>query len=360
MNTHILGNVFGPIISGFAARPHIQYPSVFENLRNSGLTFIADLFSNYPYLFVNIIVFGVNLVGLVLAVLFLKETNKKVLQRKANLENPAPIELVEVTPVVEEKTQEQEMEEQRIAEEKENKFNTMIRVTLRSREYVVKYPTWWPRNEILRNRPPLTCCTLQTMGAVCNQAFMAAVPIWMMLSVEHKGLNFGTQELGILGAISGVTMFLYQLLLCPVVLDKLGILNSARVACVIMALTYPFYPEMTYIVNTKWLLWTVLIVTSTLRIASMQTVMTGCNIMINNSVTPENMGKLNGIALSINSLGRAFGPVAATAIFSASSFGTVPPFDVHLIFVLISIGLIGMVGLTIGLPQSLNAPRKKK
>ncbi|KAL0482335.1 peptide/nitrate transporter [Acrasis kona] len=358
-----IGNVFGPIISGFAARPHIQYPNLFVRLSNTPvLSSIAQLFTTFPYLFLNLIVFLVNLIGLILAIFFLKETNRAILDRR---EPKQDIEMRETEvkvepPMSDEETQEQELQQQA----QEEVFNTMFKFTIprSQRVVVIKFPEWWPRNEIVRTRPPLTCSLIQTMGAVCNQGFMASSPLWMMLSYENRGLNFGTQELGIMGTILGVAMFLYQLLLCHVVLSKFGILNSLRVSCVIMAVIYPFFPEINLLTKLSSIIpmWAVLVLANIVRIVIMQTVMTGCNIMLNNSVSPQNMGKLNGVALSINAIGRAFGPIAATTVFSYSIYGTKFPFDIHLIFILLSCILLSMVLMTIRLPKSLNEPRKHK
>jgi hypothetical protein len=358
-----VGNVFGPVISGFAARPHMQYPSLFEKMHQIPvLSSAADMFTKYPYLFLNTIVFSVNLLGLVLAVLFLKETNTAVLKRKEQQQqrDDEIKEQSEPLVCVDEPTLEQETE-QKNRKEMEDEFNTMIkfRIPQLDQIIVVKFPSWWPKNEILRSRAPLTCSALQAFSAICNQSYLAVVPLWMMLSYENRGLAFGTQELGILGAISGVGMFLFQLLICPIVLNRLGILNALRIACFTMAVIYPFYPEISYLTGvSSTLLWGSIVAAYLIRVVCVQTVVTGSNILISNSVSSENRGKLNGAAVSINALGRAFGPLASTTIFSASTFGTVFPFDIHLTFMLIAVISLSMMLMTMLLPQSLNTPKK--
>jgi hypothetical protein len=390
-----IGNVIGPMISGFLARPHIQYPDIFSKLNEGGLSIVADLLTKFPYLLLNVIVFLINFVGLIMAILFLKETNKALLAKQKEKEEQnikqqetEEIELIEhreeefstiqendlvsiveddvehgtepnvETIIQEEQTQTQEMQILIDAQDVMLKF----KLPFTNNERVIGYPKWWPTNEILRNRSPLNSVLLQGTFGLALTAWVTIMPLWVLLPYDKRGLDFSTREIGILSAATGVIMVIYQLFLCPWVLKKLGPLVALRISAVILFMMFPFIPEIGLLAgeNSQVAMWIVLIVVNSLRIACEQTMATGLNIMVNNSVTSANMGRLNGIALSVGAAARAIAPVSSAALFSASTFITIIPFDIHLVFILISALYLSMVVLTIGLTKTINEPKEVK
>lgn len=64
-------------------------------------------------------------------------------------------------------------------------------------------------------------------------------------------------------------------------------------------------------------------------------------VAINNAVDPARLGEVNGIAATTSALGRGFAPFTCAPLFAWAISGDHPfPFNAHLSFVLLALGML--------------------
>lgn len=99
---------------------------------------------------------------------------------------------------------------------------------------------------------------------------------------------------------------------------------------------------------------TVLVIAAFLRVSSATTAFTSNFILINNSVPSEKRGAMNGLGMTLGSLGKSIGPAVGSVIFAWTlTNGIGFPLDYHFIFYLGGL-IAALVSLmTFWLPPSL-------
>ncbi|KAL0482931.1 hypothetical protein AKO1_010370 [Acrasis kona] len=358
--------IAGPLIGGFLSRPVTQYPNLFKQD-----SIIKQFLTRFPYVLPNLVVFTLCVIGFVTAFIFIKETNKQVLEKTKDAQDVEAdhVELIEST---EDHTQDAEVtldnelahppsihvdqlkeitQEQELTEMEQNTFK------IGSRTFT--FPKWWPKNEITTTRAPLLTCFIYSLLGLVTISFQEVIPLWSLLPLSQKGLGFDPSKIGILGLVSGFVIGFLQIALMARILKKFGAMWAFRIASLIVVPFFPFYPEISYLGGNSVLLWAVLIVVFFIRFSCTECMYTCMNLMMNNSVTSVSRGKLNGLAMSLISLMRAIGPAGGAALFSLSNF--LPfPFDVHLMFILFSVSFTIIFCISLALPKTINEPKISK
>lgn len=184
--------IIGPLIGGFLARPVAQYPSLFAE--DSA---IKSFLTQFPYVLPNLVVFIMCVIGLITSLIFIKESNQAVLQRRAAKSETSPIEndnieLLETNPkndealdneiaytpsttVIEASREEEQLRDLEIACELED---DVIRLPFFPNKSF-HFPKWWPKNDILRTRSPIISCLLYAILGLVTIAFQEIIPLWV-------------------------------------------------------------------------------------------------------------------------------------------------------------------------------------
>ncbi|KAL0487328.1 peptide/nitrate transporter [Acrasis kona] len=296
------GNILGPIIGGFLSRPVYYYPSMFDKFDEWNMTFLRSFFTKFPYVLPNIFVSITATLGFILGLFFLKESNPAVLRRGLN----------------------RDVEQASTHQEPKKSLWERIRTS-----------------PILQSRIPLTTSVIYAFYGFSSIVWYEVIPLWLVLPVEYGGLASEERTLGIL---SGVT-------------DKLGAIGGIRYSGLLIAPSYILYPQIVKLeAVSNIFVWVGLIFVMCLRHAIMNLQVTAISMITNNSVKPDQKGRLNGISQSMVAFTRTFGPAAGGSIFAWSVHNKVFPFDVHFTFVIICVSTLIMCSFTIGLPKSINHP----
>jgi hypothetical protein len=324
----------------------------------------------------NLVVFIFCIIGLITAFIFIKESNKQVLERRAqrlaaqspNNDNNDEIELLENTSPTDHRDDAEVVLDNEIAHPPSVPMHEIKEITQQdesrdieqetfkifSRTY--RFPKWWPKNEIFRTRAPLLSCILYSLLGLVTIAYQEIIPLWALLPVEKKGLAFDPSQIGLLGLVSGFVIGFLQITVMALILRKCGALWAFRFAALIVFPSFPFYPEISLLANgNRVLMWLLLILVFFIRFSCTECMYTCTNLMMNNAVTASSRGKLNGLSQSLISIMRAIGPAGGAALFSYSNF--LPfPFDIHLSFILFSLSFVFIFTLSLGMPKTINDP----
>ena len=219
--------------------------------------------------------------------------------------------------------------------------------------------------QILRNRDCLISCLLYTLQGIVLVGFEDIFPVWAATIQIFNGLEFSPRQIGILYSIVVPILIPMTILLIPKISKKLTakqvvILSSLSCVIVIPLLIC------TERLRNKYLSWPALVIL-TISIRFWFTAnFAGFSVLINNSVTPDQLSSAHGLSMAISAFGRATAPLlfgnlytwSMTNIehFYSNALGF--PFNQYLAFY--SIGFICLLTaiLTAYFPDRLNEPRK--
>ncbi|PSN73752.1 MFS general substrate transporter [Corynespora cassiicola Philippines] len=154
--------------------------------------------------------------------------------------------------------------------------------------------------------------------------FMATIPSFLSAprsawtqptkrSILHfsGGLEFSSGQVGIAMSFLGLAGLLFQLLVYPAVISKIGSLRSYRIFLLFSALSYILLPFLTLLPEKAVVLWPCLAIVLVFQALS-RTFALPCTIILVNNCSPEPSvrGTIHGLALSLGSAARILGPLA--------------------------------------------------
>ncbi|CAN0898687.1 Probable peptide/nitrate transporter At3g43790 [Linum grandiflorum] len=175
-------------------------------------------------------------------------------------------------------------------------------------------------------------------------AYSEILTLWAVSDKKYGGLSFSSQDVGEVLAISGVGLFLFQLLLYPPIQRVVGPLMVMRLSAAIsipLLSSFPFIAILSGIV-----LHVVVNCLAILRNTLSVSLVTGLYILQNKAVPQSQREAANGISLTAMSVFKAFGPAGESAPFAWAQKRQVASFlpgDQMVFFVLNMIQLIGLI-----------------
>jgi MFS family permease len=332
--------VLGPLIGGFLALPAKRFPLLFNNW----------FFVTFPYALPNLVLTGVSLFTLVFGYFFLIETRNF---------DPVPAKVVDpcVDPI-------DSVEDPESVQSENNEFthDTSEKVSV-----VVKKRWWRPRSwwisiktsPIITTRAPMVTCLLYALIGLGDIIFQSIIPLWMWTPIAQKGLGFDTWKIGVLNVGAGLVSIPVQLFISPWLNNKIGIRNTFFVTAAICVPTCFVTADLYLLVNKEWLIWILLPLSYCLRISALEVCYCSIMMMINNSVSVDHLGTVNGIAQSLVAFTRTVGPALGSSLFALSiTVDFFLLFDVHFTFFLTGVLTILLIPLGFFLPKSINDPQK--
>ncbi|KAG6554442.1 hypothetical protein Mapa_004359 [Marchantia paleacea] len=252
-----LGLIIGPAMGGFLARPAMNFPSIFAQ---------DSFFGRYPYLLPSIIQAIFAVAGLVV-VYFMPETVHK----------------------------------------HDNKHLSDDERSLIKSE---KTPT----ESMWKNKALMASIAVYCVWCFMEIAFSEVFSLWCVSPREVDGLGLPTSDVGMVLAVSGASVFAFNMTVFPFIAKYLGPILVTRVPAIICApllLLFPFVSSLHG--TTQWLVLNLLALS---RNVLSTVVVTGSFMLTNNSVPTDQRGAANGLSLSCVSLFRTIGPAGAGAIFA--------------------------------------------
>jgi len=360
-----LGTVFGPAIGGFLSNPIDLYPTLFSHAPQQ----VVQLLQYFPFLLPNLVISGIQLCSFVLAYFYLEESNQSVLKTKSD--GYIPLSTSEVASTND--TPSSNKVSKRIVliedEEQENRVDsgdgssTLLKESQPIKQLITPAKatpaskTQSKESFILSLKDnPLVACLLYAIIGFTNIAFAECMPLLMVLNSSSGGLDFNQKQIGILSSITGFMMILFQLFFCARIMRYYGLRNTMKYCSIVLTFIGQLYPFVNRLISHPVILWSALIVLNVVRFAAIQTSFSTSNVMLNNSVLPQNRGKLNGAAQSMVALARSIAPLLGI-VFALTATINSFPFNIHFIFFVLTGTHLFCYLLARSLTKEINEPR---
>ncbi|WJX93052.1 hypothetical protein P8452_74622 [Trifolium repens] len=147
-------------------------------------------------------------------------------------------------------------------------------------------------------------------------AYQEVFSLWCVSPQSPRGLNFSTNDVGNVLAISGLALVIYQFTLYQYMAKACGTVVLARITGIFsipLLQSYPFIAMLSGIA-----LYIVLSIASILMNIISVTITTGLFLLQNRAVEQHQRGAANGISLTAMSLFKAIGPAVGGTILTWS------------------------------------------
>ncbi|KAF5185453.1 Zinc induced facilitator, partial [Thalictrum thalictroides] len=138
------------------------------------------------------------------------------------------------------------------------------------------------KKSLLKNWPLMSSIIVYCVFSLHDMAYSEIFSLWAVSPKKFGGLSFSTDEVGVVLAISGVGLLIFQTFLYPRVERLLGVLIVSRIAANVLSVS----------------------------------IVTGLFVLQNNAVDQHQRGAANGISMTGMSLFKAFGPAMGGVLFS--------------------------------------------
>ncbi|XP_071704635.1 probable peptide/nitrate transporter At3g43790 [Rutidosis leptorrhynchoides] len=301
-----IGMIIGPAIGGFFAQPAEKYPQLFSE---------TSLFGRFPY-FLPCLIISIYSLGVFVSSWWLPETLHMHRERVIMDADPGKVPELEASVAL----LGQHEDTNAVKEEKISYFS------------------------LLKNWPLMSTIFVYCVFSLQEIAYNEIFSLWAVSDRKFGGLSFSSQDVGIVLAISGFGLLLFQLILYPYVERLLGPLAVTRLSALISIPILSAYP---YIAMLSGLaLYLAINCASVLRNLLSVSLVTGIFILMNNAVPQHQRGAANGISMTAMSVSKAIGPAGAGALFSWAQkrqVAAILPGDQLVFFVLNLIQFIGLL-----------------
>ncbi|CAD6232032.1 unnamed protein product [Miscanthus lutarioriparius] len=284
-----IGLIIGPAIGGYLAQPADKYPSIFSQ---------TSIFGRFPY-FLPCLCISILAVVALIACIWFPETLHK--HNEDTVDNS--VETVE--------------ESLAGTDTEENGGGGCLK--------------------LFTNWPLMSSITLYCIFSLQDVAYAETFSLWAVSDRSYGGLSFTTTDVGNVLAMSGLFLFLYQMLIYPLLakmVDHITLVRAVAILTLPLLASYPFFPSL-----KGFMLMLVVNCASFLKNTFSVTTITVFNILMNEAVTQDVRAAANGIAVTLMSISKAVAPAVAGIIFSWAQRRQIASFlpGDHLVFFILNI-----------------------
>lgn len=176
----------------------------------------------------------------------------------------------------------------------------------------------------------------------CNSAvFAELLVLWVWAKKENGGFEFSPNEIGTMSALIVCLYIIYIRPLHKMLVDNYGLINSSKYCQRIAFILVLLLPLITFTRFTEILKWFFLIFGPLVYYSLDFVSITNSLIYINNSVKSNERGKINGISLSVGSMGRGlFTPIYDTIFAATAESGFYYPLNFAFAFIILSVSIL--------------------
>ncbi|XP_074383524.1 protein ZINC INDUCED FACILITATOR-LIKE 1-like [Apium graveolens] len=276
------GLIIGPALGGFLAQPADKFPAIFSQ---------KSIFGRFPYLLPCLVI---SLLGLVIAIacFWLPETLHMPELHKVPCHDS--------------------LEELECAHGSDETEDTDGKRKTDS------------TGSLFTNWPLMSSILAYCVFSLHDMAYTEIFSLWAVSPRKLGGLNYSTDGVGEILAITGIGLLVFQLFLFPPLERRFGFLRLARVsgfACI------PLLTSYSYIALLSGVALALLITcASVLKNVLSLCIVTGMFILQNRAVDQHQRGAANGLAMTAMSLFKAIGPAGGGAVLSWAQVRQDAPF----------------------------------
>ncbi|CAJ2657239.1 unnamed protein product [Trifolium pratense] len=263
------GLVIGPALGGYLALPAEIHPHLFPK---------GSFLDKFPYFLPCFVISGVSFV-VVIACFWIPET--------LHNHNGSNAESIDDTEAI------------------ENRIND-----------VDKEKTVQKNENLFMNWPLMSSIIAYCVFSLHDIAYQEVFSLWCVSPKSLRGLNFSTNDVGNVLAISGLALVIYQLTLYQYMAKACGPVGIARITGIFsipLLQSYPFIAMLSGIA-----LYIVISIASILKNMIIVTITTALFLLQNRAVEQHQRGAANGISLTAMSLFKTFGPATGGTILTWS------------------------------------------
>ncbi|RLM93502.1 hypothetical protein C2845_PM08G08690 [Panicum miliaceum] len=261
-----IGLIIGPAIGGYLAQPADKYPSIFSQ---------TSIFGRFPY-FLPCLCISILAVLALFACIWFPETLHK--HNEDTVDNS--VEAIE--------------ESLAGTDTEENGNGGCL--------------------QLFKNWPLMSAITLYCIFSLQDVAYAEVFSLWAVSDRSYGGLSFTSTDVGNVLAASGLFLFLYQMLVYPLLaksVDHITLVRGVAILTIPLLASYPFFPSL-----SGFVLMLVVNLASFLKNTFSVTTITVFNILMNEAVPQDVRAAANGIAVTLMSISKAVAPAVAGIIFS--------------------------------------------
>ncbi|XP_058766676.1 protein ZINC INDUCED FACILITATOR-LIKE 1-like isoform X2 [Vicia villosa] len=262
------GLIIGPALGGYLAQPAEKYPHIFPK---------GSFWDKYPYSLPSFIISAVSLVVVIIC-LWIPETLHKHNGNNVSADD---------------------------AEALENGSNK-----------VDKEKTVQKSESLLLNWPLMSSIIAYCVFSLHDIAYQEVFSLWCVSPPSLGGLNFTTDDVGNVLAISGLALVIYQLTLYQYMEKACGPVGIARITGIFSIPLLQSYPFIAMLSGIS--LYIFISIASILKNIISVTITTGLFLVQNRVVEQDQRGAANGISMTAMSLFKAIGPAAGGSILTWS------------------------------------------
>ncbi|KAF3434301.1 hypothetical protein FNV43_RR25404 [Rhamnella rubrinervis] len=303
-----IGLIIGPAMGGFLAQPAEKHPNIFS--KNS-------LFGRFPY-FLPCFCISLFAAAVTIATIWLPETIHKHNDSLETLETASFISDANKT-------------KQKTEAEKPSK------------------------KSLLRNWPLMSAILVYCVFSLHDMAYTEIFSLWATSPRTLGGLSYSSQNVGVILAVSGFSLLIFQSFLYPWAERILGPIVAARIAG---ALSIPLLTSYPFIALLSGFTLSLMInLASLTKYVLATSIITGLFLLQNRAVDQDQRGAANGLAMTLMSIFKAFGPAGGGALLSWAQKrqdAFFLPGD-HMVFFILNV--VEALGVMLTFKPFLEAPR---
>ncbi|XP_039847064.1 probable peptide/nitrate transporter At3g43790 isoform X1 [Panicum virgatum] len=236
-----IGLIIGPAIGGYLAQPADKYPSIFSQ---------TSIFGRFPYFLPCLCISLVAVLALTACIWFLETLHK---HNEDTVDNS--VEAIE--------------ESLAGTDNEENGNGGCL--------------------ELFKNWPLMSAITLYCIFSLQDVAYAEVFSLWAVSDRSYGGLSFTSTDVGNVLAASGLFLFLYQMLVYPLLaksVDHITLVRGVAILTIPLLASYPFFPSL-----SGFVLMLVVNFTSFLKNTFSVTTITVFNILMNEVVVSSTSQK---------------------------------------------------------------------
>ncbi|OQU86705.1 hypothetical protein SORBI_3003G131800 [Sorghum bicolor] len=277
--------VIGPAIGGFLAQPAEKYPNIFPK---------ESIFGRFPY-FLPCFVISILATGSCIACIWLPET--------LHFHNDQKVKAIDE---LEAEVGDSNLEGGKVKESSDTSTKNL-----------------------LKNWQLMSAVIIYCIFCLHDTAYLETFSLWAVSSKKFRGLSLTSQDVGIVLAVSGLGVLVYQLVLYPFIAKSFGPIRPLRPAAVLSVLLLTTYPFMANLDGME-----------------LKTLINIASLLKNIFSTQEQRGVANGISVTLMSLFKGVAPAAAGILFSWAqkhTTGLFLPGDQILFLIINMVAIIGLI-----------------
>ncbi|XP_004515444.1 protein ZINC INDUCED FACILITATOR-LIKE 1-like isoform X2 [Cicer arietinum] len=263
-----MGLIIGPSLGGYLAQPTLKYPNLFPK---------DSFWDKYPYFLPSISISIFAFVAVIVCIWLPETLHNHPLSNESSND----------------------------AEALENGSKEKVREKIIQKD-----------ENLFLNWPLMSSIIVYCIFSLYDIAYQEVFSLWAVSPRRLGGLNFSTDDVGNVLAISGIGLIVFQLSVYPSLERTFGPIRFARISGVLsipLLQSYPFIAMLSGIT-----LYLVINIASLLKNLLSVTVITGLFLMQNRAVEQHQRGAANGISMTGMSIFKAIGPAGGGAILAWS------------------------------------------